>query len=147
MPKNILIASDFMSALPIYVSQKCTLGDTLNKIEEYKLSQITITDSNFATIGIITKKQIARFLFDKRLKRCNPMLKTVEIKELFDETKIGVVAYPATSIFEILDVMEVLKQEYIPIVKSPWNKILLGFISYKEIKGLLFKGEMRKTKA
>ena len=147
MPKNISTASDFMSALPIYISQKCTLSSALNKIEEYKLSQITITDSNFATIGIITKKQIARFLFDNRLKRCNPVLETIEIKELFDETKVGVVAYPTTNIFEILDVMEVLKQEYIPIVKSPWNKVLLGFISYKRIKGILSKEEIRKSKA
>jgi|GEM_PF-1335412 len=137
MVYNTLAASALMSAMPFYASKNCTLADVIKKIEKYKLSQIVITDSNFAIVGIITKKQIAKFLLLKGLKRYDEQTHEIRAKELLDVSKTCVTAYPTTQISEIKDIMEMLKLEHIPIVKTPWNRILVGFISYGEVQNAL----------
>lgn len=123
------IAGTLMSALPFYASKDCSLAGCISKMEQYKLSQIIVTDANFTITGTITKKQIAKFLLLKQLKRYDAQTYKIGIEELLDTSKICVVAYPTTHISDIKDVMEALRLEYIPIVKTPWNKVLVGFIS------------------
>ena len=130
-------AGALMSALPFYASKDCSLSDCIGKIEQHKLSQIIITDANFAMAGVITKKQIARFLLLKGLRRYDTRAHKIRIEELLDASKACVMAYPATDISEIKNVMEALKLEHIPIVRAPWNKVLLGFISYGQILSAL----------
>jgi len=132
-----LVASALMSALPFYVPKNYSLADAIDKIEQYKLSQVIVTDSNFVTVGTITKKQIAKFLLLKQLKRYDYKTHEIKIGELFDASKPCIVAYPATEISEIKEVMEALRLNHIPIVKSPWNKVLIGFISLENIQVVL----------
>jgi len=133
MPYDSPTASALMSALPFYASKDSSLANVINKIEHHKLSQITITDSNFEIVGTVNKKQIAKFLLLKGLKRHDADVNNIRIEELLDNSKVCVMAYPRTQVSEIKDVMEALKLEHIPIVKTPWNKILVGFISLSVI--------------
>ncbi len=133
MVQDTQVVGAFMSALPFYISKDCSLAECISKMERYKLSQIVITDENFAMAGIITKRQIAKFLLLNQLKRYDIQMHKIKAEELLDITKACVTAYTTTRISEIKEIMEVLKLEYVPIVKAPWNKILVGFISYGSI--------------
>ena len=45
-----------------------------------------------------------------------------------------IVAYPQSNIDEILSVMEDAKIDYIPVIKSPWCKKIIGFLKKNELK-------------
>ena len=142
MADNTLIAGTLTSALPFYISEDCSLADCIHKMEKYKLSQIVITDSNFLMIGVVSKKQIVKFLLLNRLKRHDIQTHKIKIETLLNTSKVCVNAYMTTSIAEIKNIMDALKLEYIPIVKTPWNKVLVGFLSYDRILGALEKTTM-----
>lgn len=141
-----LIANEFMSALPIYTPQESTLACVISKIEQYKLSKITITDSDFATIATVSKRDIAKFLLEKNIRKNDPLTNEIQIKELLNPSQSIVVAYPTTRISEIYDAMLVLKIDYIPIVKTPWHKVLIGFISFEKIQEIIDEAAFKKMR-
>ena len=49
----------------------------------------------------------------------------------------SVVAYPQNDIREIAKIMTDIKIEYLPVLFSPWNKKLVGFIELNKIRVFL----------
>lgn len=129
-----LTASDFMVALPFYAPEETSVANVLDKINKHNLYDLIITDSNFIIIATIPKKMIIKFLLQNGIAKNDPRAEEIQIKELLDKCQEPVVAYQTSKISDIYSAMEILKLEHIPIVKSSWNKVLMGFVSFDKIK-------------
>jgi len=61
----------------------------------------------------------------------------------FDEQKIektkyaSIVAYPQNDVREIAKIMNDIRIEYLPVLFSPWNRKLVGFIELNKISVFL----------
>ena len=49
----------------------------------------------------------------------------------------SVVAYPQNDIREIAKIMDDIRIDYLPVLFSPWNKKLVGFIEFNKIRVFL----------
>jgi len=127
-------ASDFMSSLPFYVTENATLIDVLDKIEMFGLSEIAIIDTKFKVISTISKKEIAQFFIAKKIRKNDARAKDILIKTVLNYSQNPIVAYPNSDINKICEIMELFKLDYIPIVRNPWNKVLIGFVSFSQVQ-------------
>lgn len=49
----------------------------------------------------------------------------------------SIVAYPQNNVRDIAKIMRDIKIESLPVLFSPWNKKLIGFIEYRKISAFL----------
>lgn len=127
-----LAAQNCLSPLPIYVPLNASLDKALNIIKEHGLSKIAVTDAHFSIIGSISKDEIEKFLLENKIKKpadCSRF----KVSDAFDPDSKLIAAYPTTNLKELRRIMTITKSNYLPIVKNPWNKVLIGFVSLKQI--------------
>lgn len=131
-----LVVCDFISHLPIYAPLNSLLSATIEKMDKYRLSKIIVTDDDFSIVGTLSKKHILKYLAKKRIRKNDNLYKKLRVRDTLEALGSFIAAYPGTDLREIRRIMLVTEEEYLPIAKNPWNKILLGFISLSQIQGM-----------
>lgn len=131
-----MVAKGYMSNLPIYISEEASLKNAIVKLEEFGLSKITVTNSAFKIVGTISKMEIVKFLLAQKLQKDSPNLTKIQVKEVMDNSSVTIVAYSDTHIAEIYEVMDMLKLDYIPIARTPWDRVLTGVIFFSNIQNM-----------
>lgn len=144
MVNTNVVAKDYISNLPIYISEEASLKNAIVKLEEFGISRITVTNSAFKIVGTISKKEIAKFLLTRDLHKGSPSLIKIRVKEAMDNSSITIVAYSDTNVGEIYEIMDVLKLDLIPIARSPWDKVLTGVVFFSSIQNMKSDCKMLK---
>lgn len=119
----------FIRNLKIYVNVNDSLAEVLNKHISNNLSVVFIVDEDDSTlIGTIDGNQLDEIkTFNKAT------LNAVKVKDYIGHYDIPIVVYPNMSNVEALEIMEQFQIEYLPVLNSPWNKRLAGFVWHEEI--------------
>lgn len=139
-------AKNYMSALSAFCTPDDNLYDVLQKMFEFQLPKIVVCNRQMNITGAVSKKDIRNFLAGKNKERQTGMQKdefNIEIlqehtaAEVLNPETTVMTAYPATSIVKALECMEALGVNCMPVVKSPWNKVLQGFIDINHVNTAL----------
>lgn len=59
------------------------------------------------------------------------------LQSIFGEELAKIVAYPQSDVRAVARIMRDIKMDCIPVVFSPWNKKLVGFLELNKISVLL----------
>lgn len=59
------------------------------------------------------------------------------LRNMFGHELAKIVAYPQNDVREVARIMRDVKMECIPVVFSPWNKKLVGFLELEKISVLI----------
>lgn len=137
MRKIKFYVKDFVSILPMYVNLDDTLDIVLKKMLYYRVLRLTVCDEDFNIIGIITKDEISNFLVNKEKEIDLSTLKKYSAKTVLNKDKGCAIAFFGSSLKDIVKAMRILNIEYMPVVKSPWNKRLKGFLELREIQKVM----------
>ncbi len=128
---------DFVSILPMYVNLDDTLDIVLEKMLYYRVLKLTVCDKDFNIAGNIAKSEISSFLINKEQEIDLNTLKKYCASDVLNKEKKCAIAFFGSSLSDIVTAMRVLNIEYIPVVKSPWNKRLKGFLELREIQKVM----------
>ncbi len=120
---------NYISNSNVFVSIADTIEKVLKKMDEFKVDRITVIDKNDFVSAIISKEDIERAT---RFGIKNLLQKPVE--SILQLSKYSIIAYPQNNIDEAFSIMKNMKMKYLPVVKSPWEKKLIGFVSMEELQ-------------
>ena len=59
------------------------------------------------------------------------------LQQMFGNELVKIVAYPQNDVREVARIMKDINLDCIPVVFSPWNKKLVGFLELNKISVLL----------
>lgn len=102
-------------------------------MKAHGIRKITVTDQSFSIIGSISRNEIAQYFLDKKIKEDSTEYKKLKILDVFNPESQFITAYLGTDVKEIRRILVATKNEYLPIAKNPWNKVLVGFVALKQI--------------
>lgn len=65
------------------------------------------------------------------------MSRDIDEQKITASKYMSIVAYPQNDVRELAKIMSDINVERLPVLFSPWNKKLIGFIELKKIKAFL----------
>ena len=68
---------------------------------------------------------------------CDVMSRRSSVQDFMDRKISKVFAYPQNDIREVAKIMSDTKIDFVPVLFSPWNKKLVGFIEFKKVSSFL----------
>jgi predicted transcriptional regulator len=125
MSSNNYFVGSHMRLLPVYVEEDDTLFRAIESMKKFKIDAISVIRKDFSIAGCLTKKKIKEILgFRINLN----ILRNIKVKDIIDKNVFPLIAYPNMSIKEAFLVMQCLNNTYIPVVKAPWEKKVIGVL-------------------
>mgnify|MGYP006172953813 FL=1 len=104
---------------PVTLSEKCTVGDALDLMKEFKIGGIPVVDDNGLLKGIVTNRDLR---FEKQTAR--PITEVMTSQNL-------VTIKDGTDLITAEGILQENKIEKLPVVDA--KGILVGLITYKDI--------------
>lgn len=135
----LLKAKEYLSILPIYVGLEDTVETLVLKMYEFKLSKIIVCDKDFNVLGLISKDMVKSKIENEKSGEFLKIFFGQKISDVFFNIKNDVKitsAYLESDITKVIEAMNALGVKYMPVLKSPWNKTLKGFIELKKLEGI-----------
>ncbi len=117
--------SDYMSKLPAFVQAESHLDNVLSKMLKFKMKELPVIDSKIKVKNFVSQKTLFKY-FDN--------LDSLSISDILSGENHGIIAYPDSDLDEIYSIMKSLSLHYIPIVKNPWDRKLMGFLCIKKLE-------------
>ncbi len=74
---------------------------------------------------------------NSRAKVCDFMSHGNSVKQFFKKKFNKVFTYPQNDVREVAQIMADINTDSLPVLLSPWNKKLVGYIELKKIKRFL----------
>lgn len=128
-------AGNFATPLNAYTLADDTVKDALKKMLEFNISKIAVCNKNFKIIGGISKNQIKNLLKNQKTSNIDTIQKYLT-KDILDNGAELALAYTGSNIREVTSAMQTLNLKLMPVVKSPWDRELKGFLELKHLKGI-----------
>lgn len=74
---------------------------------------------------------------NSRAKVCDFMSHNDTVRQIFKKSLCKVFTYPQNDVREVAKIMSDINTDYLPVLLSPWNKKLVGYIELNKIKKFL----------
>lgn len=120
----------FVKFSPVFIQEKATLDEVLELMRDSGIDKLTILKEDFTVVGLISKKEIFKFITSKR-KTID--FKQAKIEDVVKSSKGTILIYPGTKVSDAYSLMKTIKMDFLPVVNTPWEKKLVGFLWIKDI--------------
>lgn len=127
---------DLMRLSSNFVNENNTLFEALELIKKTGLNSILVVKEDFSILGNIDKDSILKIV-KQELNNNIAEIKKIKLSELKIEYSLPVVLYPKMEVNETFSIMSHFSKKFLPVVNSPWDKKIIGFIHLKELKSAI----------
>lgn len=141
---NNLQVKDLMRISASFVNKTNTFFDAFESIKRSGLGEVLVVEQDFSIVGNIGKDSVKKAL-KIHLNDSIAEMKKVKLSELDIEYSFPVVLYPKMDINEAYSLMKYMSKKFLPVVNSPWDKKLIGFLSLKDLSVVLDKNYIKIT--
>ncbi len=117
--------TDLFAKSSKYADYEFSLSKTLSKFLKLTLKEIPIPNKS---------KTIKDFISKRSLSRSPGQFNKLRISEIVNNESSCIIAYPESDITEIYSIMTNLGLNIVPVVKTPWNKKLMGFVNKNQLE-------------
>jgi hypothetical protein len=122
--------ADFLKNSYIYAYESDDLFEVINCMKKFNIDKISVVDENLALIRQLKKQSIKTYLRTNFFLFGNIIhaLKNIKVKDIIVDYSMPLVFYPETCAEHAFSVMKYMNNEYAPVVETPLDKKLIGFI-------------------
>ncbi len=124
------IVGDLMKHAPLYVYENDDLFKVMEYMKKFKVDTISIINEDFSLLSYLTKKHIKDYLKANFFIFGNIMdsLKSIKVKDIMKKNTMPLTFYPTTRAEDALHLMKYFNNKCAPVVKTPWEKKVIGFL-------------------
>ncbi len=124
------IVGDLMKHSPLCVYEDDNLFTVVEYMNKHNVDAISVVNKDFSLLSQVTKKQIKKylntnfFIFGSLINS----LKNIKVRNIIKRNELPLTFYPTTRADDALCLMKHLNNKYAPVVETPWEKKVVGFI-------------------
>lgn len=141
---NKLQVRDLMRINAGFVNKSNTLFEAFESVKKSGLGEVLVVDQDFSVLGNIGKDSVKKAL-KFQLNDSIAEMKKVKLVDLDIEYSFPVVLYPKMDINEAYSLMKYMSKKFLPVVRAPWDKKLIGFLSINDLAVVSDKNYIKIT--
>lgn len=128
---NKAMVADFVEKSSLYVYENDDLLKVIESMKKHNIDNISVVDKDFSLVCQLKKQAIREYLKTNFFVFGNIIhfLKNIKVKDIIQKDNMPLVFYPETQAEHAFSLMKYMNNKYAPVVETPLNKRVIGFIS------------------
>jgi len=134
------MVADFVSNSSLYVYENDDLLKVIEHMKKFNIDNISVVSEDFLLVSQLKRENVKEYIKKNFFVFGNifDSLKNIKVKDIINKSTMPLVFYPETQAEHAFSVMKYLNNKYAPVVKTPLDKKVIGFIwlndKYKQAK-------------
>ncbi len=127
---NKVMVADFVEKSSLYVYENDDLLKVIESMKKFNIDNISVVNENYSLICQLKKQTIKDYIKTNFFVFGNIIhfLKNIKVKDIIQKNTMPLVFYPETKAEQAFSVMKYLNNKCAPVVETPLDKKVIGFI-------------------
>lgn len=132
MDDNKSMVSYYMRLSPLIIDEDDTLLKAMRLMRKYSVNTLSIVKNDNSLIGYIDKDKVRHAI--KAHIKTPSKIRNIKVRDIFKKYRYPVIIYPGMELINAYAVMKCLNLKFMPVVDTPWEKKVVGFLWLDDIK-------------